>query len=494
MSFSQIVCINIHWLALIGLLARLSVAFATDRIHHPDEVFQYLEQAHRLVFGYGYIPWEYRFGTRSWIVPGFISIILFFCKFLGIDDPATYVFIVKVVFCVISTSLIYFVYIIGREIAGEMAGKLAAVFTCFWYELIYFAHKPNPEVLSTYLVAASWACVVSKSGKRHSLLFGFSCALAIALRIQYLPAIAILALYASVRLSKYNILVATVTFFLTMAIAGYIDYFTWGSFFVSYYNNYLFLSIHGVNKLFGEQHFTYFLRSLTIASAGAFAITGLISLLKLDKTWLLIIIVSAIILSHSLIPHKEHRFIFVTVPIFLVLLAIVISDEKLIATINLPYISTVMLFFISLTGLLSNLPLQENIISNASDPPLLTKQEILQAYLFLNKEPALFAILNASASWPETGGYYYLHRDVPIYFQENLKWNDNLPSYVSHIICATNQEEVLGFTTVLRMRTLEVRRQINPPAHYVILDLDTKNVLHKGIDDKYTPTIRKRGF
>ncbi|MGB7949351.1 MAG: mannosyltransferase, partial [Candidatus Binatia bacterium] len=146
--------INIHLLALAALVARLVVIFVHDRVYHPDEIFQYLEQAHRLTFGYGYIPWEYRYGTRSWILPGFISGLLFVCRIFGVDDPAVYTTVVKVVFCILSVSLIYSVYIFAREIGGEAAGKLAAIFTCFWYELVYFAHKPLPELLSTYLIMA----------------------------------------------------------------------------------------------------------------------------------------------------------------------------------------------------------------------------------------------------------------------------------------------------------------------------------------------------
>jgi hypothetical protein len=64
---------GLYGLVALGLGLRLAVAFASDSVHHPDEVFQYAEQAHRLVFRYGVIPWEYRFGARSWLLPLFIS-------------------------------------------------------------------------------------------------------------------------------------------------------------------------------------------------------------------------------------------------------------------------------------------------------------------------------------------------------------------------------------------------------------------------------------
>ena len=35
-----------------------------------DEIFQTLEQGHRLAFGYGLVPWEYQSGARSGSCPG----------------------------------------------------------------------------------------------------------------------------------------------------------------------------------------------------------------------------------------------------------------------------------------------------------------------------------------------------------------------------------------------------------------------------------------
>jgi phosphatidylinositol glycan class B len=488
--------INIHFLVLVGLALRLGVSFVSERINHADEIFQYLEQAHRLVFGYGYIPWEYRYGTRSWILPGFISVILFLCKSLGGDSPAIYIGAVQVVFCVLSISLIYSVYVLAREIGGETAAKLAALFTCFWYELLFFADKPNPEILGTYLIAAALAMVVSKTNSPSTLLFGLLAAVAVVLRIQYLPPIAVVAFFACVRWREHEIATSALTFFITLTVAGFIDYVTWGDFFASYYNNYLYNTVYGISKLFGTEPFSYYFKSLTIASAGVFAITGLLSLFKLEKTWLPLSVVASIILSHSLIPHKEYRFVFATIPMFLALLSICIADEgvRQRESIGKGMIGTAIMImcFLSLMGLFSNLPWQERVVNRGLQVPLLAKEEILQAYLFLNKEPGLAAILDTSAEWFLTGGYYYLHRNIPIYSTEHLELSDDLHFYVSHIVCPTDEKHTPGFATLLKMKTLEIRRQINPPSRYALLGVDTKIVLQEGIDDKFTPTVKKR--
>jgi len=58
---------------LLVALALRAALLVTPRSFHPDEVFQYLEQAHRIVFGYGVVPWEYNYGIRSWLLPAVLS-------------------------------------------------------------------------------------------------------------------------------------------------------------------------------------------------------------------------------------------------------------------------------------------------------------------------------------------------------------------------------------------------------------------------------------
>ena len=61
-------------LVLLGASAlRLWLAFDDHSIYWPDEIYQSLEQAHRLAFGSGFIPWEFRDGARNWILPGLIA-------------------------------------------------------------------------------------------------------------------------------------------------------------------------------------------------------------------------------------------------------------------------------------------------------------------------------------------------------------------------------------------------------------------------------------
>src|ERR1700761_7023249 len=68
---SRPTALAIHPLSLILLLAaalRLPLAFWPN-FHHPDEIFQYLEPAWRLLGHDGVVSWEWRYGMRGWLLP-----------------------------------------------------------------------------------------------------------------------------------------------------------------------------------------------------------------------------------------------------------------------------------------------------------------------------------------------------------------------------------------------------------------------------------------
>src|ERR1051325_4135581 len=58
----------------VGL--RLVPIIVEPSLNWGDEIFQTLEPAHRLVYGYGLVTWEVQLGMRSWLLPGFAAGII----------------------------------------------------------------------------------------------------------------------------------------------------------------------------------------------------------------------------------------------------------------------------------------------------------------------------------------------------------------------------------------------------------------------------------
>src|SRR3974390_2604093 len=121
---------------LLAFLLRLYVAVSFPNINHPDEVFQYIEQAHRLVFKYGFIPWEYRDAIRSWLVPGFLAGLLKIFAILGVSQPSIYLFLVAATLSALSLSVVFIGFLWGLRTQGTVAGIITATVCAVWYELI----------------------------------------------------------------------------------------------------------------------------------------------------------------------------------------------------------------------------------------------------------------------------------------------------------------------------------------------------------------------
>jgi hypothetical protein len=121
----------------------------------------------------------------------------------------------------------------------------------------------------------------------------------------------------------------------------------------------------------------------------------------------------------------------------------------------------------------------------------------MRAFAFLHQQTDLAGVLLKDAPWWESGGYYYLHRDVPLYLStdEEAMRRDGGPgprAYASHIVCPASTEEIAGFTRVARFGSLDVRRQLAPPASYAVLPSYSRYPRQPGVDDVYRPSVTPR--
>lgn len=115
---------------------------------NTDEVYQYLEPAHRLVFGYGIVAWEFREGLRSWIIPGFIAGIIKAAATLS-DDPKFYLGAVGACLSLLALPIVAIAYAWGRRFYGISGAIICGLLAATWPELVYFAPKVLSDVIAT---------------------------------------------------------------------------------------------------------------------------------------------------------------------------------------------------------------------------------------------------------------------------------------------------------------------------------------------------------
>ena len=443
---------HLYWILAAAFCVRAGVALSGDFALHPDEIMQYLEPAHRAVFGPGLVFWEFHYGARSWLVPGLVAGILWVCKSVGLGEPAFYIPAVKLMFCAISLAIPAGMYAAGRRLYGERTGRMALVLGAFWYELVGFAHKPMTEFAATGLLLLLLALMLQPPQPRRAAAAAGLAVLTVAVRMQYAIVVGVLLAWGFLRSGKRARLAALLAGLAALAGIGVFDYMAWGGFFHSYQTNLLFNLAHDRS---GESTAWHYLGWLTLASGGLFLATVFAGIGHWRRHLLLLALMLAVLLPHMAIDHREYRFVFAAIPIWLMVFADLLAEHwnawknspdaprrRLRPALGWGYAAVV-----SGLGILNLIPGQHHAYAAYSvDTKLVSfvfrQDPAFSVYRQLAHDSALCGVLDATQPWRSTPGYYYLHQPVPFYDNAYVHLAstlaaDNLPLHVSHVIAKT---------------------------------------------------------
>jgi phosphatidylinositol glycan class B len=213
----------------LGLAAfvQLVCARALGGRLHPDETHQYLEVAHRLVWGYGTTPHEWRSGMRNLALPGLLTGLLRVARALGLDDPRGYIGLVHVLVGALSLTVVTAAYDLTLARTDDRPrARLAALVLALWTPWQNLAFRTLGETFST--IALCLALALHARSPRRDVLVGVVVALAFVARYPaglYLIPFAFA--YAHARdlrgLARWSLGVALVLLGL-----GALDALTWG--------------------------------------------------------------------------------------------------------------------------------------------------------------------------------------------------------------------------------------------------------------------------
>lgn len=405
------------WLVLAGAFAlRLAVTHRFRNLAWPDEIFQTLEQGHRLAFGYGIIPWEFREGVRSWFLPGMLGAVMRVSALLS-ASPESHLMGVDS-FLALASLLPVAVAMIWAKRAGRPQYWIAGIAFAVWFELVFFSGKALAEVFAGYAMAPAllFSAMARENKSRRDLLLGGACwALVLGLRLQLAPAVAVAYVWVArkdLRCWKYLLAGGAPV----LAAFGLLDWLTWSYPFQSFFRNFWRNIVTGKASSFGESSPTEYVVSLL--QTWGWASVPLLGLAALGfrRCSLLWLSALAILLSHSLIAHKEYRFL---APMFvaLVLSASLGLVELLKSHRLLGYLAFAIWVIASADGarrfdwrtLAPRAP-------NFPPSPIWTFREgAIRAYEAMRADPEVCGVASFGWGWAWTGGYTYLHRNLPIF-------------------------------------------------------------------------------
>lgn len=321
--------------AIVRVIATVQTA---NSFLYPDELFQYLEQAHRHVFGYGVVPWEYRLGLRSWLYPLLLSVPMRLGDLLD-PEGSLYLLLPRTLAALSSLAIVWAAFALGRRLSVAHA-IVAAFVVAIWFEFVLYAAHSLTESLSfsAFMIGA----VLASDARRTTPLLvgaGLAFGLAAILRFQHIPAIAVfvLALRLPLRLWLPIIAGAAIAAIASAAVDLYAGQAPFGWLVANIGSNFL----AGKADQFGTSPLLAYLGE-TMHRWGLWLLPILLLAVRgarFDRP--LMWAALANLAFHMMIPHKEYRFIFLTTSIVVILAGLGTGDmlvamRKRWATMRLP--------------------------------------------------------------------------------------------------------------------------------------------------------------
>ena len=465
----------------LAFAVRAAIALSGDFVLHPDEIMQYLEPAHRLAFGNGVTYWEYFYGARSWLIPGAVAAVLTLFDLVGLGEPAWYVGGVKLLFCALSLAVPAGMYCFARRHFGESAARPALLAGAFWYELAAFAHKPLTELVATAPLIGLLALCARPEVDRPRVIW-HAAALAVltaAVRMHYAPIA--LVLLAIVFLRTRQKLSLTLAGTALLFAVGIFDGLTWGGDpFHSYVTNLRFNLLAG-EEFVGADPAHHLLWWFVIAGGGLGALC-LVAASRWPRRYGLLLGLTALVLViHSVPAHKEYRFVFACIPLWLLIGADLAARAAAWAAARSPRpgaprwtmaAAGALFACVSVAGILKALPAQVQAYRQWSDEATLfgfvrNHDMTFAAYRYLARSPEVGAVWQIDRGYSSTPGYYYLHHAVPLYdayvgrdlFNRDLA---TIHSSVTHLVSASPDLAVPGYSLQREFGNVRILRRDAP--------------------------------
>jgi phosphatidylinositol glycan class B len=416
---------QILWLAVLvaaAFVLRLQPVLFHPSLNWGDEIFQATEQAHRLVYGYGLQPWEFQLHMRSWLLPGAIAGIMQAARAVA-PGPALYLPAIAATFGALAAAPMICAYLWARRMGAPSTAWLAALVVGTAPELVYFGDRTLAEVVAGHVMVLGLFALIPGYAVRTAFrlaLGGAVLALSVALRLQILPAAALIILWAVPGPAPWRRAAAIAAGFIGLTLAsGALDAATLGEAFGSIRRNIAYNVIDGASASFGVQPWYYFAIA-ELAIWGGLIVVPLGLCAASRRLWMLPACCAAIIIAaHMAIGHKEHRFIYPALLLLAVQAGLGLASLASRAQAWLhPRHPKAAAAAPALAGALWCLVAWLVWHGAAMQALRARVHNPLQAADYIAGAPACGIALTGfgEASWAAYGGYTHIHQHVPLYW------------------------------------------------------------------------------
>jgi hypothetical protein len=438
---------------------RVVLAVEDQGIFWPDEIFQSLEPAHRVVFGYGFTPWEFQDGARSWLFPGAFVLLWKAAAAVGVRSATALVLLAKLFMVALALVGIYATIRIAERLGGATAGALAGLLAAAFPASLVFGHRCMSEMASgPVLAVAVWLWL--DADRRRMFLSGLLASLAIFLRYQNgLMTVGLLAaLLVSARRRQAIAFVAGAAVAL---LAGEIlDWMTWGRPFHSLLAYLRYNLFQGRSAAYGVSPWSYYLETAWSSTGVASLVIAIGVIAAWGRARALVVLAVGFVVVHAFIPHKEYRFLMPALPLLLALSAVGLT--ALLARLDrdgspaghrLRRHWPAAVVGVAMSALMAVKAVDATLASTGqwSDRPEGAKsvwhhwEGANLALAETGRHGDLCGVLLAGLGAVWSGGFTYLHRDVPFVTFENAPNGGALLPLANYVVLAPGVEPPPGY-------------------------------------------------
>ncbi len=312
-------------IVLVGVLLKWIAVDNTGGIVHPDEHQQYLETAQGIVFGYSVAYWEHERGVRHCLYPGLLAGILYVLEYVvAVRDPVSQAAVIRFLLSVAvlaSFALVAYDWMQRRKTAGA------------FFLLALAAFSPDMIFVSVRTLSETAMMVPLLVGlfflRRNPLVAGVLFGIMFAVRFQsavLIAAMVMLAFLEDLRsgeswLRRPSSRLAT-GLAASMLCLGLVDKLIWDGWFHTPIGYFTANVLEGLAATEGVQpwyrYFQWGLSDLLEASP----ILLVFLLLGIRRGPQLALAAAVFLAAHSLVPHKQPRFVWPILPLALMLMAL----------------------------------------------------------------------------------------------------------------------------------------------------------------------------
>ena len=404
-------------LLLLAVATRIWTAVWDQGLVWPDEIYQTLEQAHRFAFGRGIIPWEFRDGARSWVYPGMIGLVWKAAAALGVKSGLGLVQLAKLIMGALSVGGVWAGMRLARKLGGERAELVAALFGALCPLLVIFGSRCSTEAASAPLVVFAALLLEVTPLRRRAAFAGALMACTVLFRYQNGLLAAGFFVLLCARRRWTHALSYLGGALLVASLGGGVDWVTWGSPFRPLVVYVKFNVIDKGAERWGTSPFPFFSEHLATSIGLSYSLMLLGFGVAVRKARGLVLVVLVFVLVHSAIPHKELRFITPIVPLGLSLAAVGLTQLfDGLRRGSRPTYALCLVCGAQMAWQLKAPTLGDLGYGTDSQVVWHANEDYYRATIAAAAAPDLCGISYVDNARAWTGGYTYLHRAVPVFF------------------------------------------------------------------------------